>query len=291
MKKWCQVIPSSALFFSSAITWYQKPSTMSLAPTYFVVNMFMYTQNGLSHFLTVHTEVLSHWAIFTLRWLHKFCTCHTKSSSQNWRSDAPKCTLRKWAPGPPNMSLVPRLPGKIHLCRSSSDVPRNAIETVQNPHVFFAYFWQGAESLAPATRNDIWTIKSGLNTCFAPQQRTLFQHLNFQKCSEAGVFCAFLPWKCASRHKGVHFFISHLARCSAPAALASLLFGLSGDTNRWKKQWFATFLPFRAPASSFLWLFLFSDLRSSLLFSDSSHLCFSSVHSVGSLTSKLPAII
>ena len=38
------------IFF--AITWYQKPSTMSLAPTYFVVKMFVYTQNGLSHFLT-----------------------------------------------------------------------------------------------------------------------------------------------------------------------------------------------------------------------------------------------
>ena len=45
------------------------------------------------------------------------------------------------------------------------------------------------------------------------------------------------------------------------------------------------------PASSFLWLFLFSDLlSSSLLFSDSSHLCFfPSVHIVGSLTSKLPS--
>ena len=43
-----------------------------------------------------------------------------------------------------------------------------------------------------------------------------------------------------------------------------------------KTQWIATFLPFRAPASSFFWLFLFSDLlSSSLLFSDSSHLCFS----------------
>ena len=41
-------------------------------------------------------------------------------------------------------------------------------------------------------------------------------------------------------------------------------------------QCFATFLPFRAPASSFLSPFLFSDLlASSLLFSDSSRLCFS----------------
>jgi hypothetical protein len=37
--------------------------------------------------------------------------------------------------------------------------------------------------------------------------------------------------------------------------------------------------------------FLFFDIFSfSLLFSDSSHLCFSSVHIVGSLTSKLPSV-
>ena len=93
---------------------------------------------------------------------------------------------------------------------------------------------------------DIWTSKSGprpsvFNTfdfemCFAPQRRALFRHLNFQKWSEAGVFCTFslgnvlrattactfstsqlqkvvrdrqfltlLTWKCASRHNGVHF--------------------------------------------------------------------------------------
>ena len=73
--------------------------------------------------------------------------------------------------------------------------------------------------------------------CFAPQRRALFRHLNFQKCSDHGVLCAFwlrnalrattactfstsqLPkvvrsWcvlyiftsKCASCHNGVHFF-------------------------------------------------------------------------------------
>ena len=94
---------------------------------------------------------------------------------------------------------------------------------------------------------DIWTSQSGprpsvfntfdLEMCFAPQRRALFRHLNFQKWTEAGVFCTFwlgnvlrattactfstserqkvvrdrqfltlLTWKCASRHTGVHFF-------------------------------------------------------------------------------------
>ena len=94
---------------------------------------------------------------------------------------------------------------------------------------------------------DIATSKSGpsmvcfvhfdLEMCFAPQRRALFRHRNFQKWSEAEVFCTFwlgnvlrattactfstsqlpkvvrswgvlyiLTWKCASRHNGVHFF-------------------------------------------------------------------------------------
>ena len=80
---------------------------------------------------------------------------------------------------------------------------------------------------------------------------------------------------------------------SAPAALASLLFDPPEPHIIGKTQCFATFLPFRASASSFFCLFLFSDLLSSnlSLLSASALLCFSSVHIVGSLTSKLPSII
>ena len=131
----------------------------------------------------------------------------------------------------------------MHLCRSSSNVPclPSFLGNATKPSRF-AHFWQGAQSLAPATRNDIWTFKNGpymvcfarfdLEMCFAPQQ-----HLNFQKWPENGVLCTFwlrnvlrattactfstsqLPkmvrtWcalyiltsKCASRHNGVHFF-------------------------------------------------------------------------------------
>ena len=50
-----------------------------------------------------------------------------------------------------------------------------------------------------------------LEMCFAPQRRALFRHLNFQKWSENGSVLYILTWKCASRHNGVHFFMSHLA--------------------------------------------------------------------------------
>ena len=56
----------------------------------------------------------------------------------------------------------------------------------------------------------------------------------------------------------------------------------------WNLISFATFLPFRAPGSSFFWLFLFLLLFSSLALPI--YLCFSSVHIVGSLTAKLPSI-
>ena len=131
-----------------------------------------------------------------------------------------------------------------------------------------------------------------------------------------------LTSKCASRHNGVHFFnistskSGPILRCfvpfrfeigfaphnfsslispdvSAPAALASLLFDPPEPQIIGKTQCFATFLPFHASASSFFLLFFSSTLLSSnlSLLSASSLLCFSSVHIVGSLTSRLPSII
>ena len=160
--------------------------------------------------------------------------------------------------------------------------------------------------------------------CFAPQRRAFFRHHNFQEWSEHGVLCAFwlrhvlrastartfstsqlpkvvprwcvlyiLTQKCASRRNGVPFFISDLASWLRTRRFSEPTFPPSGATNSGKTQCFATFLLFRAPGSScsetFSFLIFFLLLFSSLLFSDSSHLCFSFVHIVGSLTSKLPS--
>ena len=92
--------------------------------------------------------------------------------------------------------------------------------------------------------------------CFAPQRRALFQHLNFQKWSEVAVFCAttactfstsqlpkvvrsssvlsILTWKCASRHNGVHFFMSHLASWLRTRRFSEPTFRPSGATNHRK---------------------------------------------------------
>ena len=139
---------------------------------------------------------------------------------------------------------------------------------------------------------NISTSKSGPNLsvfntfyfqmCFAPQRRALFQHLNFQKWSDPEVFCTFSLRNRLRATTACNFSSLISPDVSAPAALASLLFNPPEPQNHKKTQCFATFLPFRAPASSFFWSFLF------WLFSLLT--AFSSLHSVGSLTSKLPSI-
>ena len=80
---------------------------------------------------------------------------------------------------------------------------------------------------------DISTSKSGpnlvyfvhfdLEMCFAPQRRALFQHLNFQKWSEAGVFCTFSLRNRLRATTACNFSSLISPDASAPAALASLL--------------------------------------------------------------------
>ena len=128
--------------------------------------------------------------------------------------------------------------------------------------------------------------------CFAPQWRALFRYLNFKKWSEPGVFCTFwlgnvlrattactfstsqlpkvvrtpgvfniLTWKCASRHNGVHFFISHLASWLRTRRFSEPTFRPSGATNHWKNTVNRDF-----PTFSRICIFFFLTL-SLLLFS------------------------
>ena len=108
-------------------------------------------------------------------------------------------------------------------------------------------------------------VRFDFKMCFAPQRRALFRHRNFQKWSDIGVFCTFwlqnvlrattactfstsqlpkvvrsssvlsiLTWKCASRHNGVHFFMSHLASWLRTRRFSEPTFRPSGATNHWK---------------------------------------------------------
>ena len=105
--------------------------------------------------------------------------------------------------------------------------------------------------------------------CFAPQRRALFRHRNFQKWSDAEVFCAFWLGNVLRATTACTFSSLIWPAGSAPAALASLLFHPPEPQIIGKTQCFATFLPFRASASSFFWLFFFY----SSLFQSFSSLC------------------
>ena len=158
--------------------------------------------------------------------------------------------------------------------------------------------------------------------CFVFDVVTLFRHLSFQKWSEREVFLAFSPatvlraktactfstsqlpkvvrtWRVLLFHLQMCFgprrraiFPSHLARWLRTRRFSEPTFRPSGATNHWKHTVFRDF-----PTFSRTWIFflltlslLWSSLFYSSLLSGSSRLCSSSVHIVGSLTSKLPSI-
>ena len=263
-----------------------------------------------------------------------------------------------------NMSLVLRLPRKMHLCRSSSNVRRlpSFLEMLQNPHVLLrctlpcACHAKRHLNVQKCSEPPQFFCTFDFEMCFAPQQRALFWHLNFQKWSEPGVFCTFWlrnvlrattactfstsqvrkvlwTWGVFTFFTGFHwqmcfapqqgalfrhlnfqkwsehsvfctFWLRNVLRAtttcnfssliwpagSAPAALASLLFDPGSPKSLEKHSvsrlsyLFSHLHLLSSETFSFLIFFL-------LLFADSSHLCFSSVHIVGSLTSKLPSII
>ena len=114
---------------------------------------------------------------------------------------------------------------------------------------------------------DISTSKSGptlvcfvhfdFEMCFAPQRRALFRHRNLQKWSENVVLCTFWLRNVLRATTACNCSSLLWPAGSAPAALASLLFDPPEPQIIGKTQCFATFLPFRASASSVFLLFLF----------------------------------
>ena len=133
-----------------------------------------------------------------------------------------------------------------------------------------------------------------LEMCFAPQWRAHFRHLNFQKWSEAEVFCTFwlgnvlrattactfstsqlpkvvrswgvlyiLTWKFSSRHNGVQLFISHLASWVRTRRFSEPTFRPSGATNHWKNTVNRDFPTFSRICIFFLLIFSLLTLLTS----------------------------
>ena len=121
----------------------------------------------------------------------KCCTCDAKSSQQTYSTYSSKMQPFSGNQRPDlltslmNMSFVLRLPREMHLCRSSSNVPRlpSLLEMLQNPHVLL-------------------TFEKVRNPLRLPRETTSERPKVVQAC---GVF-NILTWKCSSRHSCVHFF-------------------------------------------------------------------------------------
>ena len=181
---------------------------------------------------------------------------------------------------------------------SRSELPK----VVRTPSVFNILTWKCASRHNGVHFFNISTSKNGprmvcfvhfdLETCFAPQRRALFRHLNCQKWSAPGVFCTFslgnvlcattactfstsqlpkvvrtwcllciLTCKCASRHNSVQFFISHLASWLRTRRFSEPAFRPSGATNHWKNAVFRDF-----PTFSRICIFLLLTLSLLLFF-------------------------
>ena len=139
---------------------------------------------------------------------------------------------------------------------------------------------------------DMSTSKSGptlrcfvhfdMEICFAPQRRALFRHRNFQKCSEREVLSTFWLQIVLRATTACTF-----STCDLPKVLrewcvlhifTSNTFRPSGATNHWKSTVNRDFSTFSRTCIFFpltLSLLWSSFFFSSLLFSDSSRLCFS----------------
>ena len=98
----------------------------------------------------------------------------------------------------------------------------------------FAHFWQGTESLAPATQNHIWTFKSGPGMCFfltfwlwnvlRATTACAFSTSQLPKVVQTWGALYMLTLKCASHHNSVHFFDISTSK-SGPELVCFVHFG------------------------------------------------------------------
>ena len=108
-----------------------------------------------------------------------------------------------------------------------------------------------------------------------------FSTSQLPKVVRAWCVLTLLTSKCASRHNGVQFLLSHLPRCLRTRRFSEPTFRPSGATKHWKNTVFRDFPTFSRTCIFSLLTFSISELPLSCT-------AFSSLHIVGSLASKLP---
>ena len=112
-----------------------------------------------------------------------------------------------------NMSFVLRLPRKMHLCRSSSNVPclPSFLEMLQNPHVLLTFeevhnplrLPRETTSEPPKVVRTPSAFNILTSKCASRHNGVHFFDIS---TSKSGPMVCFVPSKCALRHNGVHFF-------------------------------------------------------------------------------------
>ena len=280
-KKWCQVVRSAA---PVAQNHFNKPEDLMLQSA----NLLKKSAPGPPNSSDEHVSCTA-----PPRKLH---LCRSSSSAPRLPS------FLEMLQNPHVLLTFDKVHNPLRLPReTTSERPKE----VQAPGVFNILTSKCASRHNRVHFFDISISKSGpsmvcfvhfdFEMCFAPQQRALFHHRNFQKWSGAGVFCTFwlrnvlrpttacafsssqlpkvvrswcalyiLTWKCASRHNGVQFVISHLASWLRTRRFSEPTFRPSGATNHWKN-------------AVFHYLFAHLDLLSSETFSFWSSFFFSSL--------------
>ena len=196
-----------------------------------------------------------------------------------------------------NPSRFAQVQNPLRLPRKTTSEPSKVVRTWC--FFFNILTWKRASHHNGVHFFDISISKSSLNVvrfahfdfemCFAPQRRT-FSTSQLQKVPRCFVHFDFDVLRATT---ACNFSSRIWPDVAAPAALASLLFDPPGPQKHWKKhtesRLFYLFAHLHLLSSdSFSSLILVS---SSLRLSDSSHLCSSFLHTVGSLTSKLPLVM
>ena len=214
----------------------------------------------------------------------KCCACHEKVLSRKIILASLKIWCSKMQPlsghqrpdlltALMKMSLALRLPREMHLCRSSWHVPRlpSFLEMLQNPCVLLTFekvhrplrLPRETTSERPKVVRTLVFIAFWLRNVLRATTTCTFSTSQLPKVVRTWCVLYILTSKCASRHNGVQFFISHLARWLRTRRFSEPTFRPSGATNHWKNTVFRDFPTFSRTWASFFWLFLFSDLLSS----------------------------
>ena len=115
-----------------------------------------------------------------------------------------------------NMSLVVRLPRKMHLCRSSSHVPRlpSFLDMLQNLHILLTFdkvhnplrLPRETTSEHPKVVRNRSFLTFWLRKVLRATKTCTFSTSQLPEVVRTWCALYILTWKCASRHNGVHFF-------------------------------------------------------------------------------------